>query len=327
MIVSKYKKFNERGGEMKQIAVIGVGGVGGYFGGKLTTLLNHHNDLKIYFIARGKHLEEIQKKGLCLKAQEEEPCYCKPTMATDCIEDLPLIDVCLIAVKAYDLQAVLERLKGKIHEETIIIPLLNGVDIPQRIRKVISKGIVYPTCVYVGTHIESPGVVAQKGGSCTIIIGKDPQHSEKKPDEFMGLMDEAGIHYEWQEQCALSIWSKYMFIAAYGMVTASTHRTLGEVYKNGVLRQMTLEAIGEIAVVGRIEGIPITDEMIINALEKADTFPYETKTSFQRDYERGGRDERVIFGETMIELAKKHQVPIPVLTRLYAQIQTQPLSE
>ena len=75
------------------IAVIGIGGVGGYFGGKLCRLLHSTNDLKIFFIARSTHLHEIQKKGLLLETHEGEM-VCKPTFATEKISDLPELDLC-----------------------------------------------------------------------------------------------------------------------------------------------------------------------------------------------------------------------------------------
>lgn len=175
---------------MKQIAFIGVGGVGGYFGGKMTSLLQTQEDIKIYFIARGAHLDEIQEKGLLLKTKKEGEHICKPTAATDKIEELPMLDACFIAVKSYDLEKVLLRLKACIKKETEIIPLLNGVDIPKRIRKIIQKGSVYPACVYVGTHIEKPGVVVQNGGSCTILLGKDER------ELFGGTMLKLADHYQ-----------------------------------------------------------------------------------------------------------------------------------
>jgi 2-dehydropantoate 2-reductase len=88
------------------IAVIGVGGVGGYFGGKLTQLLNDGTDLRIFFIARNQHLEEIRRTGLLLDT-DDGVLRCNPTLATDDISVLPPLDLCLIAVKSYDLEDVL----------------------------------------------------------------------------------------------------------------------------------------------------------------------------------------------------------------------------
>ena len=302
---------------MKHIAFIGVGGVGGYFGGKMTTILQKHEDIKVYFIARGEHLKQIQKNGLILKTELEGERVCKPTLATEKIEDLPILDACFIAVKAYDLENVLIRLKDCINEQTEVIPLLNGVDMSQRIREVIKKGIVYPACVYVGTHIEAPGIVCQKGGNCTIILGRDERFPNQKPKWIMDLMKEAQIQHQWHLTCTIEIWKKYLFIASYGLVTAALGKTLGEVYEEETTKQMVLKVIQEIACIGIKEGVGITKEMMIDALEKAKTFPYETKTSFQRDYEKGGEDERVLFGGTMLRLAQLHDVEIPTIDKLY----------
>lgn len=305
-------------GRMKQIAFIGVGGVGGYFGGKMTSLLEKYDDIKIHFIARGTHLAEIQEKGLLLKTKKEGECICKPTVVTDKIEALPMLDACFIAVKSYDLEKVLLRLKPCIKKETEIIPLLNGVDIPKRIRKVIQKGSVYPACVYVGTHIEKPGVVTQNGGSCSIILGKDESVPHQKPDWLMILMDEARINYQWHEQCSMEIWKKFLFIAAYGLMTSAYHKTIGQVYEDDLLKGKTLEIMREIVRVGHKEGVLLTEENVSEALEKAKAFPYETKTSFQRDYEKGGPDERELFGGTMLKLADGYQMPLPMIEQVYS---------
>lgn len=149
------------------VGTIGIGGVGGYFGGKLTGLLGQdtNKDLKIYFVARNKHLEEIKKNGLLLSTVEDGETICRPTLATDNIDELPELDLCFLCVKSYDFNSVLKAVKNKIKDDTDIIPLLNGVDIYERVRKIIPNGVVYPSCAYVGTHLERYGKVTQNGGS------------------------------------------------------------------------------------------------------------------------------------------------------------------
>jgi 2-dehydropantoate 2-reductase len=115
------------------IAVIGIGGVGGYFGGKLTQLLKDDKNINIYFIARNQHLSEIKKNCLILDT-DEGIITCIPTLAMDNIAELPKLDLCLICVKSYDLEKVLFEIKSKITDKTMILPLLNGVDIYERIR-------------------------------------------------------------------------------------------------------------------------------------------------------------------------------------------------
>ena len=107
---------------------------------------------------------------------------CRPYLISDDLNDFPMLDVCLICVKGYDLKNVLENLKLCTNEKTEIVALLNGIDIPDRIHSVIPKALVYPSCVYVATHIKSPGVVQQNGGDAKIITGQASSNKSEGGD-------------------------------------------------------------------------------------------------------------------------------------------------
>lgn len=287
------------------IGIIGVGGVGGYFGGKLVKLLDQNSiqDLKIYFIARNKHLEEIKNNGLILSTVDEGEIICRPTLATDNFDELPELDLCLICVKSFDLNNALNKLESKITNSTNIIPLLNGVDIYERIRSVISKGIIYPSCVYVGTHIERYGKVTQDGGSCTILFGQDPGHLGIVPQRVLELFNLANIKCQWCDSPYQEIWSKYIFISAYGMVTASENKTLGQILEDEELSKMVKGIMQEVYEVAKSQGVNLASNIVEDSFNKGKNFPYETKTSFQRDFEQKNKpDERELFGDTIIRL-------------------------
>lgn len=293
-----------------KIAVIGIGGVGGYFGGKLAKGLENSKEHEIYFVARGEHGKQIKEKGLLLQTAEEGDLICTPTQVFETVNQLPQIDVCFLCVKQYDLLSCLESLKDKVTESTILIPLLNGIDIYERIRTVIDMGLVFPACVYVGTHIAKPGIVRQAGGACQIIFGPDKTRTCEKPDLLCKLLEDANIKFQWTTGHLEKIWEKYLFIASYGMVTATEQKTLGEVYQETCLRDKTKHIIEEILSIGKAEGITFPDGMVQTILKKALTFPADTKTSFQRDVEAGKRDERELFIGAMLSLGEKYQLPI-----------------
>ena len=213
------------------IGIIGVGGVGGYFGGKLCKLTSAPG-VKVYFVARGRHLDEIRTNGLQVSTATEGDWICHPTLATDRIEDLPTLDVCLVCVKSYDLGNVVRQLQSKVSETTAVVPLLNGVDIYERIRKDLRTALVFPACVYIGTHIGTYGKVVQKGGACKILFGKDPRNHSAVPHLLFDLFDKSGIGYEWSGDVSPLIWTKYVFIAAFGLVTAGFDKTLGQVMES-----------------------------------------------------------------------------------------------
>lgn len=298
------------------IAVIGTGGVGGYFGGKLTQILSQENNLNVFFVDRGIHLEAIQNNALFLDT-DEGSFVCKPTLATDNISILPTVDLFIICVKSYDLKAVLTDLKDKVMDSTMILPLLNGVDVYERIREVISQGAVFPSCVYLGTHIEKPGKVVQKGGTCTIHFGKDPENDFFNPEIFE-IFNKANVKYEWTDNPYTEIWSKFIFIASFGLVTACYDKTLGEVLQSEKLSQYVKNIISEIYQIAQKKKIPMPDDIQTVSYEKAKKFPFETKTSFQRDYEiKNKPDERDLFGGTILRLGKEYGIETGTTQMIY----------
>ncbi len=307
---------------MKNIAFLGVGGVGGYFGGKMTRLLNDSElDINIFFIARGEHLKAIKENGLTLETKTEGILKCVPTLATDNCEELPKLDICFICVKQYDLEDAIKKVLPKLDTNTKIVPLLNGIDIYDRIRKITDKGIIFPACVYVGTHVKSYGVVEQNGGACTITLGIDPNHKDINAEDVCELMSKAKIKFEWSSKHIEAIWSKYMFIAAYGLVTASENKTLGEVLDNEELSKKVKGIMKEIESISKAENIRLPDNIVENSYLMAKNFPYEAKTSFQRDFELKDRlDERELFGQTIIDLGVKHGINTTVTKNIYQKL-------
>jgi 2-dehydropantoate 2-reductase len=307
--------------DIHNIGVIGVGGVGGYFGGELCSLAEAAPQVKVYFVARGAHLAAIQKDGLLLSTSEGQS-VCRPTLATDRLADLPPLDLCLVCVKAYDLAGVLVPLDGVVSAQTLIVPLLNGVDIYERIRAVISSASVLPACVYIGTHIERPGKVVQKGGAGEILLGPDPRQPDRAPQPLRDLFDRAAIRYRWLDDPYPAIWEKFVFIAAFGLVTACFDKTLGGVMASDELNRHVLGIMREIAQVAQAQGVALPETIVEDAFAKGRNFPPETRTSFQRDFAQAGKpDERDLFGGTLVRLGQASGVPVPVTRFVYDELQ------
>jgi 2-dehydropantoate 2-reductase len=296
------------------IGIIGVGGVGGYFGGKLTKLLhNYKEDLTISFFARGNHLAEIQKNGLLVSTKDEGEFLAVPTLATDTVTELPDLDLCLLCVKGYDLDTVLNTIKSRLKSNTHIIPLLNGVDIYERVKKVVGDAIVYPACVYVGTHIERYGKVTQNGGACTILLGKDPAHMQQSHQSILDLFNAANIKHTFCDDVYPEIWGKYTFIAAYGMVTASEDKTLGQILEDTQSSTRVKAIMTEIQKIAEKKGINVSQNAVEDAYNKGKNFPYDAKTSFQRDFAQKDKlNESELFGDTIIRLGKEVGIETPV---------------
>lgn len=305
------------------IGVIGIGGVGGYFGAKLCPLTAAPGT-NVYFVARGKHLEEIRSAGLTVQTAAEGTWVCRPTLATDCIADLPQLDVCLVCVKSYDLKSVARQLQPKTSAATLVVPLLNGVDIYERLREDLGQAAIFPACVYIGTHIEACGKVRQQSGACKILLGPDPQAPGAAPQPLFDLFEKSGIRYAWFEEVTPEIWGKYIFIAAYGLVTASFDKTLGQVIESDNLSHYAQAVMEEIVALARKKQVNLPETIIADTYARGRSFPYETKTSFQRDFERPDKpDERDLFGGAILRLGKTLGVETPVTSELWERLNQQ----
>jgi len=295
------------------VCVIGVGGVGGYFGGKLAHTFSSNSELSvdIFFIARGKHLGAIKENGLIVKSPEFGSITCKPALATERMGDLPKMDIFLIAVKGYDLVEAATSIKDHIKEKTILLAPLNGADIQERLRNKIDTGIIFPSCVYISSYIEAPGVV-HTGKPGKMIFGRDPGHPEYTPHELFRLFEKSSIAYEWKEDANPSIWEKYVFIASFSLISAYYHRTLGEILEESSLRKEVIGIMNEIHSIASKRKIQLPDGIVDLSLKKATMFPPDTQTSLQRDiHQKKGASELELFGGTIIDLGKKLGIPTP----------------
>lgn len=308
-------------GSTSHLCVFGVGGVGGYFGGKIAAHITAQDapGWEVHFVARGEHLAQIKRAGLILNTPTSR-LVCRPQTAAESMDAMPEPDVVLLCVKSYGLTRALEQIAAHCHENTVVIPLLNGIDIHDRTREHLRNGLVLPSCVFVGTHVSAPGAISQEGGDGIIFMGADPDHPEVMPEGLLKLLGDAGIEYRWFPDSRQALWEKYLFIAAFGLVTAASARTLKGVLADTQLTNDVKGIMAEVAALADHEGIALGPHAIHVALEKAQQFPADTKTSLQRDVEAGRAHEGDLFGGTIVRLGIQYGIPTPVTERVYARI-------
>lgn len=287
---------------IKRICVFGIGGLGGFYGGKIANAAaKSDKDYEVYFVGRGEHLKEVQHNGLILNTPEEKGIVCKPSKAVGNYAELPEADLIFVCVKSYDLLGAIKDISKKCKKDAYIVPLLNGVDVYGRVREYMDNGIVFPNCIYISSTIEKPGTVTQFGGNGIINLGKDPRHPEVAPDDLLAFFDETGIKHNWLENASPAIWEKFIFVAGFGIYTAFSGKVFGEIMADEADKQEVRNIMTEIAALAKAEGIKLSETIVEDSLNKANNFAYDTKTSYQRDIERKApNNEGNLFGGTII---------------------------
>jgi 2-dehydropantoate 2-reductase len=306
---------------VSHLAVFGVGGVGGYFGGRIAAAVanGRNRSWAVHFIARGDHLAHLQERGLTLDASGER-IVCRPASAVGALAEAPVPDVVLLCVKGYDLDEAARQIAAHCDAHTAVVPLLNGVDVCERIRGTVPAGYVLPACALVGTHLERPGHVRQVGGDGVLFLGADPVHPEYVPEPLLRLLDRSGVAYRWFEDSRPAVWEKFLFISAFGLVTATSGMTVGEVLLDESAMRDVAGVMDEVVGIAALEGVDLPEDAVDVALAKARAFPFETRTSLQRDVEVGRRHEGDMFGGAIVRLGERHGLDTPSTRRVYSRL-------
>lgn len=290
------------------IVVYGVGGIGGFISGRLGQLLEKSGSAldRLSCIARGAHLEAIREKGLTYIDPAGNEVVVKPSLATDNPSEVTDPDLIVVCVKGYDLDDAINAIAPLVKEDTIVLPLLNGADIYDRVRSALKTGIVLPGAIYISSTIVEPGKVQHSGGKGLVITGAEPGRNTSKPEKLLNIFEDAGIPLEWHDDPLPPIWSKFIFISPFGLITAVKDASIGEVLSDSSLKSDVRSMMAEVATVARAKGVKLPENIVDATLEKAAAFPPDTKTSFQRDIKAGKeKDERDLFGGAVIRLGRQ----------------------
>jgi 2-dehydropantoate 2-reductase len=271
------------------IAIVGIGGVGGYYGGRLAFRYGAGSGHSVHFVARGEHLRKIREQGLRVVTTDGE-FTARPASATDRPEELGSLDLVLVTVKTYSLEEAAAALRGVTGKNTVVIPLENGVDNAERLKAVLPQARVLNGTVYISSRIVEPGVVQQLGGACSLLFG--PEGGPVEPFRALEtLFIDAGIKAVLTGAIAAEVWKKYLFISPVAGATALHDKTLGGVLEDGQARRLLEGMMNEVDRIARAKGVDLAEDAVSQALETVARFPHGTKTSFQVDVEKGAKTE------------------------------------
>lgn len=305
----------------KHIVVLGQGGVGGYFGFKINQANETSKKYKVSFVARGETYQSIQENGLVLLSPEHPIDHTYPDAVEQNILDVKDPDLVLICVKEYDLENICQQLKGIISNETVLLPMMNGADIYERIRKIIPGNIILPTCLYVASHIKEKGIVEHKGKAGKLIVGRDPEHFSVDVDWIVDVLKESKIDFDFKHNSITDIWTKYIFITSFGLVTAKHNSSIGTVCTDEMQRTEALEIMKEIKMIADRKNIVLGEDIIEKTFEKAATFPFETPTSLQLDINSGKENtELELLGGAVLRFGKELAITTPFTYKIYNEI-------
>jgi len=301
-----------------RIAVVGLGGVGGYFGGMLARAFRDHKAVKVVFLTRGEHLRQIRRRGLEV-ITPEKTITAVPTLATDDVSAAGPLDLVFMCVKGYDLESAATAVRSQLHPHSNVISLLNGVDNAERLGRVFSSGKVLNGCVYISSHIAGPGLVHQTGGTCQLFFGpEDATLDEGKALET--LLREGEIKATHTTDIRTVVWEKFLFVAPLASATAHLGQPFGAFARPSSNRTLLEGLMDEVARVGTARGVQWPEGAMDKALAKIGLFPSDTKSSLQLDFEKGRKTEIETFTGYVVKSGRELGVKTPLHATVYAAL-------
>lgn len=293
-----------------KIAIIGTGGVGGYFGAKLAKA-----GFDVTFLARGEHLKAILARGLKVKSILGD-FEVENLKATDKITDIEHPDLVIIAVKAWQIKDIRDDLKKIIHADSFILPLQNGVLAAEELsEKIDQKNILGGLCRII-SKIESPGIINHFGVSPTITIGEIDGPRSERLIQIKKVFVEAGIDTIISDDINTELWRKFIFICVSGLL-AVTKTTYGELRALKETRQMMINLFTEIYLLSQKMGMKIESDFIEKSVFAIDALPYDSTSSLTRDVWEGKPSEIDYQNGTVVRLGEEHGVDTPINRFVY----------
>lgn len=292
------------------IAVVGAGGVGGYFAGALALA-----GLPVHLLARGKHLDAIRANGGLEIVQPGGVRYTARVEATSDPAALAGAAFVIVAVKSYSLGEVAPVLRELAADGSVIVPLLNGVGIDERLAELgVSRSSIAGGLTYIVAARTAPGVVERSSPFARITIGEFRGQTSDRLDPLAAALRDAGIEVTVTRDIEAELWRKLAFIAPLAAICGLARRPAGPVRAAPFGREVFERAVREVVAVGRASGVALGDaEAIIDdAMQRFDALRPETKPSLLLDVERGGPTELDTLSGTVARLGRKFGVGTPV---------------
>jgi 2-dehydropantoate 2-reductase len=297
-----------------RIAVMGAGGVGGYFGAQLARA-GH----EVAFVARGRHLAALRQDGLTVDSAVA-PVQSLRVTATENLAELAPVDVVMFCVKLWDVETSAAALAPLLADGGVVIPFQNGVESHELLARVLGAERVAGGVAHIGAVIKAPGVIAHTGTMARLRVGAFDARQQALLRDFVAAGKAAGIDIEYADDIRRSLWEKFVFLVAMSGATALARQPIGVVRADADLRAVLAASMRETVAVAATQGVLFDGTFVDRQLAFVDGLPAEMRSSMLNDLLAGNRLEAPWLAGAVVRLAAPAGVPVPVNSTIYAAL-------
>jgi len=289
-----------------RIAVIGAGGVGGYFGAQLAA-----GGADVTFIARGPHLEAMRERGLRVESPAH-PQWLHPVKATSDAESVGPVDLVVIAVKLWSTEQAIASARPLLGQDTGVVSFQNGVDAADRVAADLGASHAFGGMAHIAAVIEAPGVVRHNGTMAKLTFGELDGRASARTEAFLSACQAGGIEAYLVADVRRATWEKFVFLVGLSGLTCLTRSPIGAVRDNPVTRDLLRAVMQEVVSVAAARGVALPDDTVERQMTFVDGLPHGMIASMLADLRSGGPLELEWLAGAVVRMGREHGVPTPV---------------
>ena len=298
-----------------RFAILGSGGVGGYYGARLARA--GHD---VTFVARGAHLRAIRERGLEIRS----PALGGFTVQAPAVEDTARVgpvDVVIVAVKAYDNATAFPLIAPLLGPATSVLTLQNGVDSVHELAARYGEAPVIGGTTYVATSVAEPGVIEQNGTHRRVVLGEvfgDLPRLTDRVRAIQAAMADSDIQAEAAPDGRIPIWEKFILLVSMAGFTGAARLPIGPLWQDPQIRAQFLACCRETEQVARAEGVAVAPDTVERIGSYVESIPATMRSSLLIDLSLGKRTEVESLQGSVVRRAARAGIPVPIMSTLYA---------
>ncbi len=241
-------------------------------------------------------------------------------MATDNPANAGIFDLVFFCTKSYSLESSAQQFRSNVNKNTVVIPLLNGVNSAERLRVILPDADVLSGSVYIISHMEEPGVIRQEGGACKLTFGTDDQEFAQKHSYILDILLQAKINAVLTDKISEVLWTKYLLMCPLASLMSATNKTYGAIWADFSLRKKARDMMLEVAAVAKAHHVFLPENTVDKAIEMVAGFGHNSKTSMQIDREKGRQTEIDALTAYLCKAGRESGIPTPLHDEMYFQL-------
>jgi 2-dehydropantoate 2-reductase len=289
-----------------RIAIIGAGGVGGFFGARL-----QQAGADVHFVARGAHLAAMRSDGLRIESPLGDIDLPRVNV-TDDPADIGVADIVWLSVKLWDMDTAVRSMRPLMGPGTGVISFQNGVQKDDILREAFGDRAVMGGVAYIATNIDRPGVIKHTGTMQRLIFGEYDGGRSARGESLLNACIRGGINAELSDDIRKAIWEKFVFLVGLSGSTTTMRETIGPIRSNPRSRRFLSELMRETVAVGRALGVALSSDFADERLAFVDGLPDQMTSSMHHDLKAGKRLEVSWLSGSVAQLGERTGVPTPM---------------